>query len=287
MYLYDLRRLLNQAWAVVAFQSLTADIQNAMGASDQVQSALALACTFGAVEDVEEMLLSWEELNPGQGFQSLKPQLDLAALHGHGEVVDILLRRGITMDAQTGQSIPVFQAFIDAWDWSINDDINNRGTPLQIAAWRGHMELAQWMIDHGADPNHYQRNFQWTTLATACQSSLAMVKLLLKNGASIHDSGAMHAAARRGRIDVLAFLLYLGADIDEVPTSAWILHSEPQISTPLHAAVKENQRSAVSFLLARGADISVENSEGKTILEVARDSPYRELAELIQWRRQN
>lgn len=241
--------------------------------------------------------MRWEEVNPGEGFQALKPELDVAALYGHGGIVDLILRRGITMDAMTvwtafkceqsspipGRSIPVFQAFIDAWDWGINDDINCTGTPLQHAVSGGYMELAQWMLDHGANPNNCMRNLKRTTLATACEnSSLAMIKLLLKNGASIGDSGGMHAAARRGRVDVLALLLFCGADIDEVPENPWIRQNEPRISTPLHAAVEANERSTVSFLIARGADISVENLEGRTILEVAKAKSYWGLTDLLR-----
>jgi ankyrin repeat protein len=259
-------------------------------ASDQLEAALALACSYGELEDATQLLRDWGDLNPVTGFQALKSLLDLAASNGHGGIVRLLLRRGINMDASTlwaafeaeeislGRSIPVFEAFIEVRSWDVNDNIGNAGTPLEFAVVLDHREVAQWMIDKGANPNNGRIRAPYTTLAWACQdSSLSMVELLLQNGASIAGSGAMHSAAKSGRTEVLAFLFENGADINEIPTMSWIRADEPRLGTPLHAAVKGNQRSAVGFLLTHGADASVMDSDGKTAFQVARENGSNEL----------
>jgi ankyrin repeat protein len=96
----------------------------------------------------------------------------------------------------------------------------------------------------------------------------------------------MYRAAESGRVDVLSVLLDHGADIDEIPTNPLIRKREPRISTPLHAAVQKNQRAAVKFLLDRGAKKSIKNTDGKSVLEVAEESKYTELVELLDKRKQ-
>ncbi|KAJ6541617.1 ankyrin repeat-containing domain protein [Mycena capillaripes] len=279
--MYHLRKISGQTWGLLTSQSEV----------DRLRAALALACTYGILEDVSQILQYWDELPPGkQPLQAFQPQLHLAAENGHGEIVHLLLSRGITMNDSTvkaafaaerilaGSSIPVFQAFNDASNWGINDPISiGGGTPLQMAVWCSHMELAQWILDHGADVNDHALFFGWTTLATACRdSSLAMVELLLDNGATISDSGAMYGAAGNGRVDVLALLLDRGADINETPTNSWI-RREPRISTPLHAALQNQHRTVVKFLLDRGADTSIKNVDGKSVLQAAQEN------ELVDW----
>ena len=65
-------------------------------------------------------------------------------------------------------------------------------TPLHRAAWKGHLALAQALLDHGADPNRQDRNEHYggTPLhAAAHGNQRAVVELLIARGADLHVRG--------------------------------------------------------------------------------------------------
>ena len=75
---------------------------------------------------------------------------------------------------------------------------------------------AEFCIRHGADVNAFSPLSGEILLAmTARRSLVEMVDLLLHHGASLHDSGAVVAAAGDGRLDTLSVLLGRGANIRE------------------------------------------------------------------------
>ena len=70
----------------------------------------------------------------------------------------------------------------------------------------------------------------------------------------------LHAAARRGRVDVMELLLAHGARIDARDRWGW---------TPLAAAVQSDEMEAAKLLIAKGADINAQNNDGWTALNLA------------------
>jgi ankyrin repeat protein len=64
-------------------------------------------------------------------------------------------------------------------------------TPLMIACGCGHLEFAQWLLSHGADPNHGDTLSGASPLHKACQGGhLQIVKLLVEHGAFIDRQSA-------------------------------------------------------------------------------------------------
>lgn len=116
--------------------------------------------------------------------------LMLAALSGHAEVVDLLLRSG---------------AGVDLVDYA-------RCTALYLGAAMGHASIVRRLISAGANVNHVgpQRT---TPLFTAVESgSPRTVQLLVDAGARVaaknsHDESPLVAAAIRGKADIVAILL--------------------------------------------------------------------------------
>jgi ankyrin repeat protein len=55
--------------------------------------------------------------------------------------------------------------------------------------------------------------------------------------------------------------------------------------TPLHGAAHSGDRELVELLLARGADPDAKHQEGKTALDLARESGHAEVVAILERRR--
>ena len=95
------------------------------------------------------------------------------------------------------------------------------------------------------------------------------------------NAAAMHAAVKGGSLVMMARVLELGVDVDEldcVDTIGW-----PCFGTPLLRAIKTGRTEAVRFLLERGADITKRGHGGETALEmVRREKIVGEIKELVE-----
>ncbi len=96
---------------------------------------------------------------------------------------------------------------------------NDGFTPLGLACYFGHHEIADFLIKKGAQINIASKNgFEVTPLHSAVAGShLAIVKLLLDNGANpnaeqIAGIRPLHAAAHKGESEIVELLLKNGAD---------------------------------------------------------------------------
>ena len=116
-------------------------------------------------------------------------------------------------------------------------------SPLGLAVFFGHEEIARQLVVAGADVNSPSRNaIRVAPLHSAVESgSLALVSLLLEHGA---------------RPDAVEFLE----------------------ATPLHSAAARGSKEMVERLLAAGADPRRKTKEGKTAAELARQYGHEELA---------
>jgi ankyrin repeat protein len=122
--------------------------------------------------------------------------------------------------------------------------------PLFHAATYGYVDIAQTLIDKGADVNAGARTGAVTALtAAALNGSAPLVALLLSKGAQVNardgsGSTALTEAVRKGDPEVLRLLLQAGAD-PSVPMSDG--------SAPVCYARANNYKQAEQVLLAAGA----------------------------------
>ena len=93
-----------------------------------------------------------------------------------------------------------------------------RNTPLHAAAAGGRTELVQLLLKRGANPNARQAG-GWTALHSAAQAgNREMVEVLIANGAEINgradnNQGALDLALMSGKQEVAALLEQLGAKL--------------------------------------------------------------------------
>jgi ankyrin repeat protein len=184
-------------------------------------------------------------------------------------------------------------------DWSDPElpifDMGGYGTGARFLLWmaiqKGNSELAEWVLERGANPNAAPPR-----AATLPQMSLYryallegredIADLLLRYGATRDEAGntdreafiaacvrldrenvtaiarrhpeylqsphALLEAARRNRADVVALLLDMGASVDV---------KDRNHETALHAAAAGDAREVAALLLARGADADIREKQ--------------------------
>lgn len=120
-------------------------------------------------------------------------------------------------------------------------------TPLHLAAFFGHAELASALIDSGADVH--------------ARSSNAM------------KNTPLHAAAAGGNAAIIDLLVKRGADPNAKQHGGW---------TALHAAAQSGNREMVEILLANGAHVNARADNNQSPLDLALSKGHEEVAALLE-----
>lgn len=186
------------------------------------------------------------QVNSQAGFYNTTP-LHGAAQNGSLELVKLLVSKGAKVNA-------VDKEF---------------SMPLAKAVQADNLEIAKFLLEHGADKtiNHSDDEFQ-TAIFKA--RSAKMAQLLIANGANVSDrdkkglSVLLHAVANYLDFDLLKVLLQNGADInaqDKSGTTALLWAAQHPY--------ERDDKNCVQFLLENGANANVANNQGETPLLVA------------------
>lgn len=114
-------------------------------------------------------------------------------------------------------------------------------------------------------------------MMAAVVGSLAAVKTLVRNGASVHVTGrsrmtALHEAAVIGEARIVNYLLSHGAKIDAETVDG---------VTPLMSAAAFGNLEVVRLLLENGADHTKTDNRGATAADGAREKCEDDAADLI------
>ncbi len=150
------------------------------------------------------------------------------------------------------------------------------------AAFEDRRQLAELLLEHGADPGAASRDGHTPLLYASVPAHGELVRLLLEHGADPQVSTDVDAfgevtplmlAAGRGHLDITRDLLRHGADVDgecDVEGFGRV--------TPLLVAAARGFSGVVEALLEHGADRSRTDEEGRTPLTRARDAGHVEAA---------
>ena len=152
--------------------------------------------------------------------------------------------------------------------------------------------LVFWHLQRGADPN-LPSSRGLTPLVYAAQSStLPIIKLLITDGANVHNTIALHAAAESdeadhsGRLEIMKFLLDQGAGVNlmepKFDSSRRRQLDSMFRGTALHRAVKSKDPERVKLPLRRGVNRHMKGVEGSTPPEVAEARELKEITDLLR-----
>jgi len=146
----------------------------------------------------------------------------LAQYHRKPEAVRFLLSRGPNLTLHEACAMGVqarAEALLHEVPRMIDAHSPDGFTPLALACFFGHGELAKWLIDRGANLNLAAKNqMQVAPIhAAAGGKNLEIVRALVEAGADVNARQhggftALHAAAQDGNEAMTAYLLEKGAD---------------------------------------------------------------------------
>lgn len=194
--------------------ALAEDSALADAANEEGQSAFLLA-KYYRHEEMANYLLS------------LGPKLDLFAACAAGRTSDVLER-------------------IDSDPSRLGAHSNDGWTPLHLAAFFGHAELAKGLLNRGARVDERSTNAMKNT--------------------------PLHAAAAGAQVEVMRLLLENGADPNAQQHGGW---------TALHTAAQTGNRIMSEVLLAHGAHVHARAENNQAPLDLALLYGHEEIANLL------
>lgn len=210
---------------------------------DLAAGHFGLLCALLDVEGVHDVL----NADPARARTAAGPLLPL---------VHLCKSRMFSIEPHSAAESVVIAEMLVANGADVNAGSVEDGAALSPLYWAlghaGNVELAAWLLDHGADSNDGESLYHATELGHA-----EGVRLLLRHGADPKATNALPRAMDFDRLDMVQLLLAAGADPNE-GSDSWEAGVGMQSGVPvLHQAARRmNSGPVLDALLDHGADPS-------------------------------
>lgn len=211
------------------------------------------AVTAGDAVRVKQMLTIEPGLANARADSGVSAVM-LAIYHNRPEIRDLLTERGALLDIHAAAAAGKFERVVELATRDATNILSfapDGFTPLALAAFFGHRQIVEWLLDHGADVNTVSKNAtRYTALSGAvAKGDEEIVRLLLSRGANArHRYGPgyspLHEAAAGGKIEILKLLVEHGADPNAATDDG---------QAPLALAEAKGQTEAAALLRKHGA----------------------------------
>ena len=138
-------------------------------------------------------------------------------------------------------------------------------TPLHLAAQRGHLEVVELLVRHGAELDAEDALGSTPLLEAVSGAHADVAHMLLGRGADASNGDSngrtpLHSAAAQDSLELAELLLTHNARVEAKDADGW---------TPLLQAIAADARRVSACLLRHGADIGARDSSGQTVLHLA------------------
>jgi hypothetical protein len=230
-------------------ESIRALADTAIAAVGRANSLIA-AVTGGDRELVRTLLAEDPQLANATSRDGV-PVARLAVYYGQEIIADALIESpGVELEiwdgAALGRLATVEESHKGWGNFILNEYSRDGYTPLQLACFFGHEEVARYLVDNGAD-----------------------VHAVSKNPMAIQP---LHAAAAGDHIGIARLLLKAGADPNAVQQDSF---------RPLHAAAQNGNSELTRLLIEFGADPALTDGQGRLPRVIAETSGHAEVAALL------
>ncbi|KAK0278436.1 hypothetical protein LTR35_009175 [Friedmanniomyces endolithicus] len=204
-----------------------------------------------------------------------------------------ILSRGVRVSKETlkaairVKALPLLSSFRES-GWDINEPLGPWQPPC-LSLCIHDPELVTWFLQNGADPDR-RCEIDLTPLSTAVEAApLEIIDLMLASSEQVGHGQLLHYAVRReakDRLEVLRLVLSRGARIDHVmyenDLKSYHMQKAFGLGTALHEAARLSRIDVIEVLAAKGANPLVEDSLGRTPLQVAELLENRAAAEVLR-----
>ncbi|XP_060045635.1 ankyrin repeat and SAM domain-containing protein 1A isoform X3 [Erinaceus europaeus] len=232
-------------------------------------------------KDVVEVLLRNDALTNVADSKGCYP-LHLAAWKGDAQIVRLLIHQGPShtrVNEQNALEIKELKKY-GPFDPYINAKNNDNETALHCAAQYGHTEVVKVLLEELTDPTMRNNKFETPLDLAALYGRLEVVKMLLNAHPNLLSCNTkkhtpLHLAARNGHKAVVQVLLDAGMDSNY----------QTEKGSALHEAALFGKTDVVQILLTAGIDVNIKDNRGLTALDTVRELPSQksqQIAALIE-----
>lgn len=174
----------------------------------------------------------------------------LAVYYGRKNIVEAVLARDPELnifEAAAAGHIDRVVALTEDDPGRVNAFAHDGFTPLGLAAFFGHKDVVEYLLEQGAEVNVASRN---------------KMKVM-----------PLHSAVASRHLGIAEALLTHGADVNAAQQDGF---------TPLHEAAQNGQEEMVALLLAHAANVDAKKDDGQTPLAIALAEGHDVVADLLR-----
>jgi ankyrin repeat protein len=155
--------------------------------------------------------------------------------------------------------------------------VGDKSTLSHLASRRGHLEVAQLLVKHGADPTAGSKLGICPLHLASFSGNMEVLQFLVKHRAdsTVQDSEGwtpLHMASRYGHVEIVQFFVEHGTDLTALSNNGW---------TSLHFASGNGPIEAVQLLVEHGADPRVQNKDAITPLHLSSQNGHIEIVQFL------
>jgi ankyrin repeat protein len=221
---------------------------------------------------------------PGNDRQEILDEaLGYAARSGRIHALAYLLGQGANIDGEPYNGTALFWAIscdqTDTVRWLLDHkaDVHQLAsfggekniTALHVAAWGGHLEPAQLLLQYGAEATYHEPRYGSSPVGWADH----MGHHEMRDYLLAHAPLSLNDAAFHGRLERVKEL---------VEANPALVNGPDGKGTPLRQAAAAGHVSVVQYLLGKGADRALPDAEGKPALDYAREKGHQAVVDLLQ-----
>ena len=236
-------------------------------------TALTIAAQRGYLEIVKLLVEGRSDtlIRNNQGLNAT----DCAFCNNHEEVQSFLLNKEIMpidkflkhkmMDECSTGNVESVRHLVDDYGEAIvnfREECFNYASPLHMACKKGHLALAQLLIQNKANINNHNSNSATPLISSVRCRQMHIVEWLIAQGVRMNDrnyenTSALHGAIFTGSLHIVKLMVENGSLLNLHLTNSY---------TAVHIAVQEQHLDILEYLLHKGAVPDVTLTDGATPL---------------------